>query len=476
MQDSNSLQNRPKTEVSNGLKQAVLSANETLAQSIALIAPTIAPLLAVPLVFASAGAGSWLAYVISTVTIVLVAMNVNQFARMSASPGSLYTYVAAHMHPVMGMVAGWALLIAYIGTAMALCAGLTNYVNVIVKSLAGVQISAVLLAAISVGLAGWLAYCDVKVSVRLMLGLEGASVALISLVAFGILIRHGWHLDMGQVALEGVTTAKLRGGLVLAIFCLVGFEGATSLGSEARDPLKSIPRAVLWSAVLTGAFFVFCAYTEVLGFRGEAVGLDKSLAPLHVLARKAGLPEVIGILIDAGAVVSFFSCVLACLTAAARVLFLMGRHGTMHAGLGEAHESRQTPHRAVVLSALVTFVPVSLLMLRGLDGLDIYGLLGTVATFGFLTVYILISLAAPLYLRSRGSLTARDVALSMLAIAVMGFAFWGSLYPVPPTPYSWLPYIYAGLLAAGLLTSLLWNARSPMQRAQIRNELTALVE
>ena len=79
-------------------------------------------------------------------------------------------------------------------------------------------------------------------------------------------------------------------GLVMAMFSSVGFESATSLGSEARDPLKSIPRAVLWSAILAGLFFFLSAYAEVLGFRGEAETLDKSVAPLHLLAHKAGLP------------------------------------------------------------------------------------------------------------------------------------------------------------------------------------------
>lgn len=476
MEDSNGSTPGRKAASSTGLKQAVLSPNETLAQSIALIAPTAAPLLTVPLVFASAGTGSWLAFVISTLTIVLVALNINQFARTSSSPGSLYTYIVAHMHPVLGIVAGWALLIAYIGTATAIGAGLTNYLNVIVKDLTGIQVFPVLLALIGIGLAAWLAYCDVTVSVRLMLGLEAVSVALISVVAFGILMKNGFHPDMSQFNLQGVTPEKLRMGLVLAIFCLVGFESATSLGSEAKDPLRSIPRAVTWSAVLAGAFFVLCAYTEVLGFRGETVGLDKSLAPLHVLARKAGLPLMIGVIIDLGAVVSFFSCLLACITAAARVLFLMGQHGTMHSQLGAAHGSRQTPHRAVLLSAVATLLPLAALMFRGVDGIETYGLAGTVATFGFLTAYILISVAAPMYLHSRGRLTSRDMAISVLAVIAMGIALLGSLYPVPPAPYSLLPYIYGGLLLAGFTWSMLWSTRAPIPMTQIQSDLNALAD
>src|SRR5271154_5652163 len=80
-----------------GLKSGSLSASETLAQSIALIAPTGAPVMTVPLVFGLAGQGTAIAFLISTVTILLVALNINQFARISSSPGSLYNYIAEHM-------------------------------------------------------------------------------------------------------------------------------------------------------------------------------------------------------------------------------------------------------------------------------------------------------------------------------------------------------------------------------------------
>src|SRR5580700_762409 len=82
-----------------GLKSAALSPSETLAQSVALIAPTGAPVMTVPLVFGLAGEGCALAFLISTVAILLGALNVNQFARISAAPGSLYTYITDHLHP-----------------------------------------------------------------------------------------------------------------------------------------------------------------------------------------------------------------------------------------------------------------------------------------------------------------------------------------------------------------------------------------
>jgi amino acid transporter len=430
--------------------------------------------MTIPLVFGLAGQGVAIAFLISTIGVLLVALNVNQFARISSSPGSLYTYITDHMHPRWGVLAGWALLIAYVGTASAVGAGVTNYANVILRDRLGVQGFPLLLTALVMVVACYLAYRDVQISARLMLWLEAASVALISLIAFSIIIKHGWHLDMGQLTLQGVTPEKLRLGLVLAIFSSVGFESATSLGSEARNPLVSIPRAVKWSAILAGVFFFLCAYAEVLGFRGEAQSLGDSVAPLHLLAQKAGFPAWVGTLTDLGAVLSFFSCFLACITAAARVLFLMGRHGALHSVLGQAHVANQTPHRAVLLSSIAAFVPAAVMMLQGRNLFDIYGLIGTLATFGFVTTYILVSAAAPLFLRSRGCLTPQAVGISVLAILAMGAALLGNLYPVPAAPYSYLPYLYVGLLLSGFAWSTIWIARAPSVVREIPSDLGAL--
>src|SRR5579863_2262187 len=195
-----------------GLKSAALSASETLAQSIAVIAPTGAPVMTVPLVFGLAGEGCAIAFLISTFGVLLVALNVNQFARRSASPGSLYTYITDHMHPRWGVLAGWALLIAYIGTAASVSAGVTNYAAVILRDVFGLPGFPLLLTALVTAIACFLAYRDIQISTRLMLWLQAASVALISFIAIGVIVKHGWRPDMAQLTLQGVTPEKLRLG------------------------------------------------------------------------------------------------------------------------------------------------------------------------------------------------------------------------------------------------------------------------
>src|ERR1700740_698589 len=100
-----------------GFRREVLSPMETLAQSVSTIAPTATPAATIPLVCALAGNGTWLAYVLATVGILLVAWGVGRFARDSSSPGSLYSYAAMILPAWLSSIAAWSLLLAYVATA-----------------------------------------------------------------------------------------------------------------------------------------------------------------------------------------------------------------------------------------------------------------------------------------------------------------------------------------------------------------------
>ena len=84
-----------------------------------------------------------------------------------------------------------------------------------------------------------------------------------------VLFHHGIPIDHDQLTLKGASFSNMGFGVVIAIFSLVGFECATAFGDEAKKPLKTIPKAVIWSLLLTGMFFVFVTYMEVYGNKGQ---------------------------------------------------------------------------------------------------------------------------------------------------------------------------------------------------------------
>jgi amino acid transporter len=336
-----------------------------------------------------------------------------------------------------------------VATGSSVIGGFYHYANLLLRDATGHVYSAVLLALLVTGISIWIAYRDVKISARLMLWIEALSVTVILVMVVLLLVRHGWHWDWDELHLRGMTGSGLRLGLVLALFSFVGFESATTLGSEARNPLQAIPRAVIQTAVLAGIFFTVCAYAEVLGFHTAGQDLGTSQAPMHVLAQVAGSP-VLGVLIDIGALVSLFAGTLACITAAARVLLLMAHNGLAHGSLRATHALNQTPSRAVVITGIAAVLPVAVLAARGASGLDVYGWLGSLATYGFIVAYALVCVALPRYLRSHGIYRPAARLIPCLAAIAILLALLGNLYPVPEGPYGKLPYIYLAYLTAGL--------------------------
>jgi len=437
-----------------GLRREVLSPMETLAQSVSTIAPTTTPVATIPLVCAFAGNGTWLAYVLATAAVLLVALCISRFARYSASPGSLYTYASMTLPPWLAATAAWSLLLAYIATGASVTGGFYHYGNLLLHDATGHSTSAVLLVLIVTGISMWIAWRDVKISARLMLWIEAVSLAMILSLVVLVLVRRGLRADWEQLHLHGMTGGGLRLGLVLALFSFVGFESATTLGAEARNPLQTIPRAVIQSAVLAGAMFIACAYTEVLGLRIAGQDMAATQAPMRVLAIVARVP-VFGLLIDVGALVSLFAGTLACITAAARVLLLMSHNGLAHGALRAADLRNATPTLAIVVTGTAVALPVAVLAARRASGLDVYGWMGSLATYGFIVAYALVCMALPRYLRDRGVFRLAAHVLSALASTAMLLALVGNLYPVPEGPYGKLPYIYLGYVGAGLLVFLL---------------------
>jgi amino acid transporter len=445
----------PKSQAENfGLHAGVLGPVETLAQSVSAVAPSTSPSLTIPLVFALAGNATWFVYLLATAAILLIGFCVSRFARLSASPGSLYTYTANTLRPIFGVTAAWALLLAYVATGASVAGGALYYGAMLTQQFFHWTPPALPTLALVCAVAGWVAYRDVKLSAELMLWIEVVSVSLILIVLLVLMAHFGLQLDVDQFRLKGVHISSLGPALVLSIFSFVGFESATTLGAEARDPLRTIPRAVLQCALLAGAFFMLCSYSEVVGFRGESGKLSETTSPLHILAGRAGISPL-GVGIDLGAFISVFACVLACTTAAARVLMLMARGRLLPAAFGRTSPQHRTPTAAIILSGGLMFAATVVLSLRGVTGSEMYDLFGSLSVFGFLTAYALVAVALPFARSALGQHSHTVAALSVLCVVVIILIAVFDLRSSSDPAHARIPYLYLAYIATGIGVYLL---------------------
>jgi amino acid transporter len=450
------------------LRRDHLSFLETLTQSIASLSPTFTPAIAVAVVGGMAGTAAWLVYVVATIMLIIVGLNIAKLAKRIPAAGSFFLYVSRTLGPSYGLTTAWAMLLGYLMTVVALIVATAMFFQ---DFLAGIGISlaipnVVLYFVVSV-LVWIFAYRDIKFSLQMALVLESISMALILVVCFIIWGEHGFALDPKQVHLEGATFAGAAPAIVFAIFSYVGFESAATLGKETRNPTVMIPRAVVAAAVIAGVFFTFTTFITVMGFGDDAEKLGMSAKPLSDIS--SGISATVATLVYVGAVISCFSCALGQLNGFGRTLFSLGRYQFVHTSMGLVHSEHQTPHLALTLGSVIAFVIMVVLSKQAET--DLIGYFGTIATFGFLFCYLLCSVCAPIMLNRLNAMTTMDLVLGVAGAVAMVLAFVGSVYPVPDYPYNYFPYGFVAYMIVGVLWFMILRNRVPQVLLGIEHDL-----
>ena len=435
---------------------------ESLGEAVGSMAPSGGIATIVPLCFATAGNGTWLLFPFVIVAYLFISQNINVFASRTASSGALYTFTDLGCGPRAGVVGGWLYLCA---TAFALAgatACLALYAGILSRLFLGTPFSLpviIVVTAAVLGLAWWAAHKDIRLSTKLMLAIEFLSLGLIVVLGLLFLFRTGRWIDPAQLKLSGVTLNGLRLGMVLALMSVTGFESATVLGSEAKDALHTIPRTLLTCLLPVGFLYLFNAYVLTACFQGNPVSLDKADSPYDQLAVASGVP-IFGLLISCGIGLCFFACALGQMNAAARVLYAMARRGAFFRVFGVAHPVNLTPYRGLAVLVLFALGVNMALLLLHVEMMDIVGYVTQISSLAYIGSYLGVCVGAPLFLRQRGEMKARDVVVATLSVLILGAALVASLYPLPPAPWDKLPYILAGVVGLGSLTSAILLARN----------------
>lgn len=454
------------------LRRHTLRMPEVLAQSVANAAPSAAMALLPLLVFLSAGNGTWLSFAITLLIMLCVAYCAVVFARHMTSSGSFYVWVRRALGPAAGHMAGWGLVLGYLCIGIITVIGFGLFGGDLLNRLGlpGTSVPVqIVLYLFSIAVVITVAYRDVGLATRVALALETISIVIILALCVAIWVYHGNVIDPSQLRLTHASGGGLVAGVVLGVLSFTGFESAGCLGVEAKNPYKSVGRAIMWSAGIVGAFYIIVSYSQVYGFQGTNPGFAQSQAPLPDLARIVGISPL-AYVIDIGICCSMVACTLACANAASRMVLTAAHDGLTFPALRRTHPAHKTPHVGILWSAALMLATCVGLELAYRNPLNAFDWISPLAAFGCMVGYALISVAAPVFMfRTRRPWLATAVLglIGVCAMIVVFYANWlpqtipGKIFPLLTSPYNVMPYVLFGWLALGLVDYFLLKARNP---------------
>lgn len=451
------------------LKRNAVGLGGAVIMSAALMGPAVSVYFNPQVVAVGAGAATPFAFLVAMVIMLIVAGSIHQMAKALPSAGSFYTYVSRGIGPRSGFVTGGLMFVAYALLVPAELALIGYYTSDLLAGY-GIHISWILVSAVFTVLMIVLSLRGIAGSLRTAATLFGIEVGIIVLLSIIVLAQGGAHGITFAPLNPASSPAGLSGiamGLTFGILSFVGFEAATTLGEEVKDPRRNVPRAIILALVFVGVIYLFCTFAEMVGFGTDNVSkLVGDGAPFTTLARTYA--PWMQILVGLAGISSIFAVTMNTNNGVVRIIFAMGREGLLPKQLGRVHPVRRTPTTAIWFVAIVSVVfTFGVGLLTG--PFNAYVDLGSILTLAIIPVYILTAVACIRHFatarRAERSIV-KHVIIPVLGILVLIIPIVGQLYPAPAMPLAVFPYLV--VLFIVVMAIIAWRIGSRHPEALLR--------
>jgi amino acid transporter len=401
---------RPMGGSSASLERDAIGLPEVLFQCVTHMAPAVATALSIGAATSFAGGITPLAVLFAMIAVLFTAFSMAELARHLPSAGGMFTYVSRGLGSFVGWLVAWGFALAEPLIMPLLLGGFGFYGAIFLSSYLGIDIANAWIGlAVLCGLLIWfLIYRGIALSTRAGVVLGIIEIAIFLLISFLLIVNADENtLSVFVPGTDGVKPAFQ--GMIFCLLAFIGFEAAAPLGEETREPRRTIPRAVIWSAVLVGLFYVFNYYAATVFFGPDRMTEFYTFNegdPWGFMAEEV-LPGLGGLLIVFAILNSSIANANAGATAATRSLFAMGRVRLLPSWFAAVHPETRAPVNAVHFQAITgLIIAVALGLLLGDDpfpfGLSVYVFLGTMLGLIFAGIYIAVNIACiGFFLRER---------------------------------------------------------------------------
>jgi putrescine importer len=316
---------------------------------IILIQPT-APMPSFGVIYQEARGHAVTAILLAMIAMLFTSVSYGRMARVYPHGGSAFLYVGKEIHTSLGYLTGWCLVMDYI---------LNPLICTIWCSRAALnffpEIPYIVWAIFFALLFTWLNCRGVETSARINAGMAAALGVVIVLV-LGAAVRWLLHLSHpgAQFFLQPFydpstfSSSGLLRGTSIAVLTYIGFDGISTLTDEAKDPARSVPRAIVLTCLITGVLASIEVYAAQLVWPRGLAFPDLDTAYVHVSGRMGG--PILFLIVNGALLLANIGSGMASQLGAARLLYAMGQDGALpRKFFGAVHPKNRIPRNNVLL-------------------------------------------------------------------------------------------------------------------------------
>lgn len=374
-----------------------------------LVLAAVAPLTGIVVVASLAialgnGGGTPASFLIIAVILLLFAVGYAQMSKQLVNAGGFYAFVVKGLGRTGGLIAGLIATLGYNFFVVGTIGTSGFFMQSIIAGLTGFDVHWYVWGLLSIIVCFVLARTGVDFSSKVL----GVALVLevLMLVVFDVSVLVQTGYDLGAFSPEAVFSGSLPIGLLLAATGFLGFEATALFGEEARNPLKTIPRATYTAIIAIGVILGVTTWAVVSATgvaRAQATAQEHLATGDLIFSISATyLGPQLTVVMQVLLLVSLFAAMLAFHNSATRYLYALGRARVLPFALARTRSSG-APQLAGIVQAAFAAVVAGLFALAGLD--PILNLVPAMLGFGTLAVIVLQALAAlsiVVFFRRRG--------------------------------------------------------------------------
>jgi putrescine importer len=294
------------------------------------------------------------AYVIALVGMLFTAVSYGKLVRVFPQAGSAYTYTQKAMNRHLGFLVGWSSLLDYLFLPMVNALLTKLYLNALFPS-----VPDFIWVLLFVGIVTLLNLRSVNALANF--NTLFVLVQILIMVVFIILVIKGLNAGEGTGTIfsmqpffvEGMNIPILITGATILCFSFLGFDAVTTLSEETPNPEKTIPKAILLTALWGGVIFITTSFFIQSFFPDNSRFIDS----------EAALPEI-ALYVGGKLFQSIFLCTtfvntlasgLASHASVSRLLYVMGRDKVFpEKWFGYVHPKWRTPAINVLIVGIIS--------------------------------------------------------------------------------------------------------------------------